>query len=557
MHDSQFIYIGATMPFDAWNDPDLSLKPWRLATLAIAIILLRRFPAMFAFARWIKDIKTPREAVFCGHFGPIGVGAIFISTLAATKLPTPSIPPENELDVLGLIVQPVTYCLVLCSVLVHGLSIPFFSLGRSMHSRVHSMTRTWTQASNQEPSWLSRVKRAGDVVVPTAPAVIIEEKEKGSSPSSSDKDLAKLEKGDSTASDEKKAYAAARGRSDSATVVIPPQIGFPDTSARQRELERQILGEADEGEAGEAEAPEAGGSGGSNEEADIAGEDTLAALRPTVSRTSMSEKRPGFGLRPSFLRIPTATKRTSEEEAAWQKEKLERDAWCRRERRDNPRKNEERIYVSGRHIIVERGAGDEVEVREVDPSSESAQKAKTDPNLRLVKISSSKLDTETEAVKKEDTSLEGQAAAAYKAAKRLVARRFSLAGGESPFMPGPGMGPKAHDVPLEEEEDDDEEAAEQSGKGKGRARRHTEGAHSRSQYEERRRLQQDKEGIHDRTDDKGGHEAHYDDRCERRWIEGDKVSWPGVFFSSPLSDPVGERSWSSNETMAKPSRSTS
>jgi len=29
---------------------------------------------------WIPDVKNWREAVFTGHFGPMGIGAIFIST---------------------------------------------------------------------------------------------------------------------------------------------------------------------------------------------------------------------------------------------------------------------------------------------------------------------------------------------------------------------------------------------------------------------------------------------------------------------------------------------
>lgn len=87
----------------------------------------------------------------------MGVGAIFISTLALTKLPTPTFPPVSSNDYLAYTIQPVVYFLVLCSILVHGTSIPFFNLGR----RVHSISRTWTQGSNAEPSWLSRVKRAG------------------------------------------------------------------------------------------------------------------------------------------------------------------------------------------------------------------------------------------------------------------------------------------------------------------------------------------------------------------------------------------------------------
>lgn len=45
-----------------------------------------------------------------------------------------------------------------------GLSIPFFTLGKRVHSRVNSMSRTWTNGSGNglEPSWLSRVRRVGD-----------------------------------------------------------------------------------------------------------------------------------------------------------------------------------------------------------------------------------------------------------------------------------------------------------------------------------------------------------------------------------------------------------
>lgn len=34
--------------------------------------------------------------------GPIGVGALFISTLAIRRLPTPNFPPETHLDMLAL-----------------------------------------------------------------------------------------------------------------------------------------------------------------------------------------------------------------------------------------------------------------------------------------------------------------------------------------------------------------------------------------------------------------------------------------------------------------------
>jgi sodium/hydrogen antiporter len=39
----------------------------------ILVLLLRRLPIILALYRWIPDIKTFREAIFAGHFGPMCV----------------------------------------------------------------------------------------------------------------------------------------------------------------------------------------------------------------------------------------------------------------------------------------------------------------------------------------------------------------------------------------------------------------------------------------------------------------------------------------------------
>jgi len=66
------------MPFVAWNNEYTTLTPWRMVLLCLGILTLRRLPGMYALQWWIPDIKTRREALFAGHFGPMGVGAIFI-----------------------------------------------------------------------------------------------------------------------------------------------------------------------------------------------------------------------------------------------------------------------------------------------------------------------------------------------------------------------------------------------------------------------------------------------------------------------------------------------
>jgi hypothetical protein len=62
-----------------------AVQVWRLVCTGHSL-LLRRLPIMMAMYRGIPDVKTWSEAVFSGHFGPMGIGAIFISTLASQFL---------------------------------------------------------------------------------------------------------------------------------------------------------------------------------------------------------------------------------------------------------------------------------------------------------------------------------------------------------------------------------------------------------------------------------------------------------------------------------------
>jgi NhaP-type Na+/H+ or K+/H+ antiporter len=68
-----FIYIGSIIPFDRFNDHELTLVWWKLVLLVIAVVVLRRLPVMMALWKWIPDIRTYREALFVGHFGPVSL----------------------------------------------------------------------------------------------------------------------------------------------------------------------------------------------------------------------------------------------------------------------------------------------------------------------------------------------------------------------------------------------------------------------------------------------------------------------------------------------------
>jgi hypothetical protein len=184
-----FVFVGAWMPFNKFQDPDLTLSVWRLIVIAILVLLLKRLPVMIALYKFIPDVKTFRESLFTGHFGPIGIGesvvtasqqrlshyqsptgAVFISTLAAGLLHTGhdngAVPQDPQTELLRETIQPIVAFMVLCSITIHGLSIPGFSLGR----RVHSVSRTWSRRDTTEaiPDWTNqtqRVTRPEEIVI--------------------------------------------------------------------------------------------------------------------------------------------------------------------------------------------------------------------------------------------------------------------------------------------------------------------------------------------------------------------------------------------------------
>ncbi|PCH43876.1 hypothetical protein WOLCODRAFT_90572 [Wolfiporia cocos MD-104 SS10] len=157
-----FVYIGAWLPFDQFNSPELGITPWRLIVLVIAILCLRRIPPLLLLYKWVPEISNWREALFSGHFGTcslMGVGAVFISTLALTRLPTPQNPPQDQAEHLAATLQTIVSFVVLGSITIHGLSIPFFSLGKNTYVHTISMSRTLT-LRNTGPEWLTSVRRA-------------------------------------------------------------------------------------------------------------------------------------------------------------------------------------------------------------------------------------------------------------------------------------------------------------------------------------------------------------------------------------------------------------
>ena len=159
-----FVYFGTIIPWDQFNSPSIGTTPWRLVVLAILVLIFRRIPIMLALKPFIPDIKSWREASFAGHFGPIGVGAIFVAILVraefetGTSTPLPELPPPGSpnMNIIEL-VWPVTTFLVLCSIVVHGSSVAVFTLGKRINTL--TLTLSYTQANEEGPSWMERLPR--------------------------------------------------------------------------------------------------------------------------------------------------------------------------------------------------------------------------------------------------------------------------------------------------------------------------------------------------------------------------------------------------------------
>lgn len=127
-----FLYFGTIIPWQDFNNKELGLHWWRLVTLGLVIIFLRRIPAALLAKPFVPAIKTWKEALFVGHFGPVGVGGIFCSIItkdAIEKHLTQGEVPMREIDssapyyMVLRCIWPIVCFIVVTSIVIHGFSV--------------------------------------------------------------------------------------------------------------------------------------------------------------------------------------------------------------------------------------------------------------------------------------------------------------------------------------------------------------------------------------------------------------------------------------------------
>ncbi|KAJ9480325.1 Na(+)/H(+) antiporter [Pseudozyma hubeiensis] len=121
-----FSFLGATIPWDSFNDPENGITPGRLVLMCILVLLFRRLPAMLAFYRYVPTLHDVSEACFVGYFAPIGAGALFyLGVILDEFKPEDSSPVAERIRILA---KPITYALILSSIIGHSLVIPLVKI---------------------------------------------------------------------------------------------------------------------------------------------------------------------------------------------------------------------------------------------------------------------------------------------------------------------------------------------------------------------------------------------------------------------------------------------
>ncbi|HEY7035005.1 MAG TPA: cation:proton antiporter, partial [Thermomicrobiales bacterium] len=75
-----FVLFGASLPWDGWGS-----FGWRGLAIVAAILLFRRLPVAVALQPLLGERFGPRETLFVGWFGPIGVGGIYYGAFAHNR----------------------------------------------------------------------------------------------------------------------------------------------------------------------------------------------------------------------------------------------------------------------------------------------------------------------------------------------------------------------------------------------------------------------------------------------------------------------------------------
>lgn len=75
-----FVLLGLTVPWEGWAE-----LGWGVPVLIVAVLLLRRLPAVLLLYPLLRQTRGMADALFLGWFGPIGVAALYYANLSVRE----------------------------------------------------------------------------------------------------------------------------------------------------------------------------------------------------------------------------------------------------------------------------------------------------------------------------------------------------------------------------------------------------------------------------------------------------------------------------------------
>ncbi|KAJ5477016.1 hypothetical protein N7539_007160 [Penicillium diatomitis] len=161
-----FMWFGAVCPWSSFLHNDV-IPIYRLIFLGVLILLLRRLPIVLVMHKWIHQIEHVRHAGFVGFFGPIGVGAIFYLSICREYLREITVDGKMRADAQQVYdtVNVVVWFLVICSIIVHGLSVPVGKAGYHLPRTISSAISTST-VDDPDPVPISNSRHTHSTAMP-------------------------------------------------------------------------------------------------------------------------------------------------------------------------------------------------------------------------------------------------------------------------------------------------------------------------------------------------------------------------------------------------------
>lgn len=165
---SIFMWYGAVCPWHKFLDNEV-IPIYRLVPLGVMVLLFRRLPMVLAYHYMgvIHQIQDIRHAFFMGFFGPIGVSAIFYLYISREFLVEIVVAGHERKDAYHLAecIEVVVWFLVICSIFVHGLSVPLgklsFYLPRTLSTAISTERVSASQSMARSTSTENRFQQDG------------------------------------------------------------------------------------------------------------------------------------------------------------------------------------------------------------------------------------------------------------------------------------------------------------------------------------------------------------------------------------------------------------